>query len=376
MPSRPFGSDDGRVAGISVRGEGEAYSLAGIVLRETTDTVVEDNVVRRTRTAFDIRDFVDRNTLRRNTAVGNTLGLELGEDAFDNTVEDNVFRDSLDDNVQIGDHSERNRIAGNLITGGGSEGLDVRNIRAVDNLFVGNQIRGNDGHGINLPKSEAGNVFRANVVLGNGGLTGGFDIFDEWLPDECLHTWEDNVFETDNEGDGPSAGCIRGRTLAPFTVTTTVLPTAQVGVPYSAGLNATGGLTPYTWSVTDGVLPGGLALAPSGTISGTPTGPGSATFVVTALDDYLPSHLASRSLTLNVGPVVAPPPPPPPVPTPTCAGRPATIVGTVGADDPGRHHGRRRDRGRGRRRPRRGAWWRRRGLRREWPRPAARRRRR
>ena len=57
-------------------------------------------MVRGTRTAFDVRDFVDRNTLRRNTAVGNTLGLKLGENAFDNTVEDNVFRDSSNDNVQ------------------------------------------------------------------------------------------------------------------------------------------------------------------------------------------------------------------------------------------------------------------------------------
>ena len=58
--------------------------------------------------------------------------------------------------------------------------------------------------------------------------------------------------------------------LAPPTVTTTGLPVGTVGVPYASSLDATGGLAPYSWSVTAGALPPGLQLTPGGAISGTP----------------------------------------------------------------------------------------------------------
>jgi hypothetical protein len=76
--------------------------------------------------------------------------------------------------------------------------------------------------------------------------------------------------------------------MAPTTLaitTTTSLPNGQVGTAYSATLAATGGTTPYTWSLTSGNLPAGLLLTPAtGTISGTPTASASASplaFLVT-----------------------------------------------------------------------------------------------
>jgi hypothetical protein len=50
------------------------------------------------------------------------------------------------------------------------------------------------------------------------------------------------------------------------------LPDAQVGIPYSATVTATGGNGVYTFVVSSGSLPAGLVLDPqSGTISGTPS---------------------------------------------------------------------------------------------------------
>jgi Putative Ig domain len=50
------------------------------------------------------------------------------------------------------------------------------------------------------------------------------------------------------------------------------LPDAQVGIPYSATVSATGGNGVYTFVVSSGSLPAGLVLDPqSGTISGTPS---------------------------------------------------------------------------------------------------------
>ncbi len=48
-------------------------------------------------------------------------------------------------------------------------------------------------------------------------------------------------------------------------------PNATVGVSYAFALEATGGDAPYTWSLAQGSLPPGLALASDGIISGVPT---------------------------------------------------------------------------------------------------------
>jgi hypothetical protein len=46
---------------------------------------------------------------------------------------------------------------------------------------------------------------------------------------------------------------------------------AELGIPLSGKLGATGGNGNFTWKVAAGLLPTGLAVAPDGTISGTPT---------------------------------------------------------------------------------------------------------
>ena len=72
----------------------------------------------------------------------------------------------------------------------------------------------------------------------------------------------------------------------PLTITTTSLPTAAPGVAYSHALAATGGIAPYTWSLT-GTLPPGLTLSAAGLISGTvtPTDAGNTySFSVTVTD--------------------------------------------------------------------------------------------
>jgi hypothetical protein len=68
----------------------------------------------------------------------------------------------------------------------------------------------------------------------------------------------------------------------PLVITTaSPLPEASLGDPYSTPIVATGGLSPYAYSVTAGTPPAGLSLNPqTGILSGTPTQAGSSTFTV------------------------------------------------------------------------------------------------
>jgi hypothetical protein len=87
----------------------------------------------------------------------------------------------------------------------------------------------------------------------------------------------------------------------PLTITTTSLPTGTVGMPYNPTvlqtLQATGGTTPYTWSVTP-VLPAPLTLDTStGEITGTPSAISNTMHTFTVTDSTLPTNLAN-SITL------------------------------------------------------------------------------
>ncbi len=84
-------------------------------------------------------------------------------------------------------------------------------------------------------------------------------------------------------------------------VTTTALPGGTQGAAYTATLTATGGKTPYGWSIVSGSLPAGLTLGSStGVISGTPSGSGTSTFSVQVKDANTQTAVKALSLTIAV----------------------------------------------------------------------------
>jgi hypothetical protein len=119
-------------------------------------------------------------------------------------------------------------------------------------------------------RSMAYDPTSAQLVLFGGGTNGGPNLGDTWV-------W------------------------APLSVQTASLPAGAVGVRYSARLQAISGTAPYTWSISGGALPAGLAMSPAGVISGTPTASGIASFTVTAVDAAQPTPaVATRVYSLQV----------------------------------------------------------------------------
>ena len=68
--------------------------------------------------------------------------------------------------------------------------------------------------------------------------------------------------------------------VGPDIMTDSPLPSGMVGAAYDLTLAASGGVAPYTWSVSDGSLPAGLTLSDAGVLSGTPTSTTNASFTV------------------------------------------------------------------------------------------------
>jgi hypothetical protein len=146
-------------------------------------------------------------------------------------------------------------------------------------------------------------------VVGSGSLPAGLGL--NTVTGEVYGTPESpgmstfTVMVTDSESPAATASAALSLKVRPagVSVATTELPVGTVGNPYSASLQATGGVAPYTWALTGGSLPPGLTLnTVTGEVYGIPTSPGMSTFTVTAADSASPADTASAQLGVTVSP--------------------------------------------------------------------------
>jgi parallel beta-helix repeat protein len=75
---------------------------------------------------------------------------------------------------------------------------------STGNRFHNNTATGNREAGIKVVSAATQNAITGNTAQNNSPV----DMQDENLPN-CVNKWSGNTFGTDNEGDGPGAGCIR-----------------------------------------------------------------------------------------------------------------------------------------------------------------------
>src|SRR5215469_5976677 len=92
-----------------------------------------------------------------------------------------------------------------------------------------------------------------------------------------------------------------GAVVTPVTITTSTLAGGIQGTAYSQTLTASGGTSPYAWTLVSGTnLPAGLTLSSSGVISGTPSGSGTTNFTVKVTDSSNPAQTAQATLSITV----------------------------------------------------------------------------
>lgn len=140
------------------------------------------------------------------------------------------------------------------------------------------------------------------LTLSSGGVISGTPPITDLNSDGTAKKYSFTVRVTDSQT--PTAAYQKGGfsiTINPLpVVTSTTLPDAFLGVPYNTTLTNSGGLSPFTWSVTAGTLPPGLTLsATGGTISGTATGTGM-TYQFTIQVTDADSNTASAGVSITV----------------------------------------------------------------------------
>ncbi len=140
-------------------------------------------------------------------------------------------------------------------------------------------------------------------ILSGAGGTGGGMVFN----DATGHWWMS--YQTWAPAGCTSYGGACGRemfiasvslpTASIPSISTTSLPAAGVGTPYSATLSATSGTGAYTWSIAAGSLPSPLSLnASTGAITGTATATSTQTVTFEVTDAQ--GETATKALTFQV----------------------------------------------------------------------------
>jgi hypothetical protein len=185
------------------------------------------------------------------------------------------------------------------------------------------------GAGYSAVISAAGGIAPyGNFTLISGSLPAGLTLSSSGLisgvPTQTATAAQNNVFtfavqaRDSSTGTGPFTGASTFTlTVSPpnVAISPTNLAGAAVGSSYSQPLSAVGGTAPYTFALNGGVLPAGLTLSSSGTISGTPTAGGSYPIIIAATDSttgggpYTQSTnyvLNVSSPTITVGPPTLP----------------------------------------------------------------------
>jgi hypothetical protein len=129
----------------------------------------------------------------------------------------------------------------------------------------------------------------SNLYLGNN--SGGARTFHGVLDDVRVYN---GVLGASEIADLYVAG------VTPPDIITTSLPSGRTTIGYgSQQLAATGGVTPYTWSVSAGSLPAGLSLSGGGVVSGTPTTAGTSNFTARVTDAGSQTDDQPLAITIN-----------------------------------------------------------------------------
>ncbi|HLK77499.1 MAG TPA: putative Ig domain-containing protein [Streptosporangiaceae bacterium] len=145
------------------------------------------------------------------------------------------------------------------------------------------------------------------------------------------YTFSVNVVDANN---GIATTSITLVVAATLSLSFPAPPSGTVGTAYTDTLTATGGTTPYSWSVSAGTLPAGITLnASTGVLAGTPTVAGTSSFTIKVTDASSQAATEATSITIAAGPLTITVPSSAVLPSTSPGGSTSAQLGTVTVND-------------------------------------------
>lgn len=176
-----------------------------------------------------------------------------------------------------------------------------------------------------LPNGTAGTAYSATLDATGGVQPYSWSISSGTLPawakldsstgvisgmPNAAGTTNFTVKVTDSESPTVSVTKALSIVIAPapaLTISTSSLPNGNEGTAYTATLAATGGVTPYKWSISNGTLPSWATLdASTGVINGTPNATGTTNFTVQVTDSSATPVSTTKALSITINPAASP----------------------------------------------------------------------
>jgi len=190
-------------------------------------------------------------------------------------------------------------------TGGTPQGTPINTVFATSLSATVTDASGNTVPGVNViftaPATGASGKFAGGSATSPPEATNAQGIATAPAFSANVTQGSYNVTATVTGVALPANFALTNQPPPPLTITTASLPGGQVNVAYSQTLAATGGLAPYTWSISGGALPAGLTLnAATGVISGTPTAQGTSNFTVKVTDSEAPAVSQTANLSITI----------------------------------------------------------------------------
>jgi hypothetical protein len=174
---------------------------------------------------------------------------------------------------------------------------------ATAGLFYGAKITASGGVGTYTYTIASGTLPPGLTLAADGTISG--------IPNAAPGLFAFTVKATDsNLATGTKAMTLKLETPI-ILVDSFALPTATVGATYLQTVSVSGGTGAYSYSLVDGTLPAGLALSTTGILSGSPTTPGTWTFIVLIVDaNGVKGTQSFRIVVEKAAPTVVKKPPP------------------------------------------------------------------
>ena len=147
------------------------------------------------------------------------------------------------------------------------------------------------------------NGFTFELVNGQGSLPTGLNLSSSGIISGIPNAVGNYTFQVAlfSPSEGIPTGAKTFTIIIPsgLSVLSTTFPAGAIGSAYSQTLSASGGVPPYSWSITQGALPPGLGIANNNSIVGTPTAVGVYNFTLSVFDSAQNGAFTMTSITIN-----------------------------------------------------------------------------